>query len=113
MLKWKGVFPAITTQFTDDDQLDLPMFEKNLSAQIAAGIDGVIPGGTLGESSVLSNEETTELVKFTLEKAGDRIPVVVNIAEGSTREAIAAATSVEKPGADGLMLLPTYYALSV
>ena len=37
-IQWKGVFPALTTKFTADDQLDLPLFEKNLEEQLAAGI---------------------------------------------------------------------------
>jgi len=44
--EWKGVFPALTTKFTTDDQLDLPLFEKNLQAQLAAGVEGIILGGT-------------------------------------------------------------------
>lgn len=103
---WKGVFPAITTPFSSDDKLDLVMFEKNLHAQINAGIDGVILGGTLGESSVLTKEEKNVLVKFTLEKAAGRIPVALNIAEGATREAVAEAESAEKLGVQALMLLP-------
>ena len=51
---WKGVFPALTTKFTAADQLDLPLFEKNLNAQLKAGVDGIILGGTLGEASVLA-----------------------------------------------------------
>lgn len=103
---WKGVFPAITTPFTAGDQLDFQMFEKNLSAQINAGIDGVILGGTLGESSVLTREEKSDLLKFTVEKAAGKIPVVMNIAEGATRDAVAEAESARKAGAGALMLLP-------
>ncbi|MGH2645875.1 MAG: dihydrodipicolinate synthase family protein [Chitinophagaceae bacterium] len=103
---WKGVFPAITTPFTPDDKLDFSLFEKNMSAQINAGIDGVILGGTLGESSVLTKEEKNALVKFTLEKVAGRIPVALTIAEGATRDAIAEAGSAEKLGVQALMLLP-------
>lgn len=106
MFAWKGVFPAIITPFTADDRLDLPLFEKNLGAQITAGIDGVILGGTLGESSVLTQEEKASLTACALDKAAGRIPVVMNIAEGATREAVRAATEAEKSGVQGLMLLP-------
>jgi len=105
-VQWKGVYPAITTKFTKDDKLDFPLFEKNLKAQLDAGIEGVILGGTLGESSVLSNEEKFDLVKFTVEKVAGKIPVIMNIAEGSTREAVRLASEAEKSGATGLMLLP-------
>jgi 1-pyrroline-4-hydroxy-2-carboxylate deaminase len=105
-LQWKGVFPALTTKFTTDDKLDFNLFEKNLNAQLAAGVDGVILGGTLGESSVLSNEEKFSLVKFAVEKVEGKVPVVMNIAEGSTREAIKLAAEANKCGAKGLMMLP-------
>ena len=104
--EWKGVFPALLTPFTADDQLDLPLFEKNLEAQLAAGVDGIVLGGTLGEASVLTIEEKEKLVKFALEKTAGRVPVVLNIAEGATREALHQAALAEKWGADGLMLLP-------
>lgn len=103
---WKGVFPALTTKFTANDSLDFKLFEKNLQAQLEAGVDGVILGGSLGEASVLSNEEKFELVRFTLDKVGGRVPVVLNIAEGSTREAIRLAEKADELGTQGLMLLP-------
>jgi len=105
-VKWTGVYPAITTKFTSDDKLDFPLFEKNLRAQLDAGVEGVILGGTLGEASVLSNDEKFDLVKFTVEKVAGKIPVVMNIAEGSTREAVMLAHEAEQCGATGLMLLP-------
>jgi dihydrodipicolinate synthase/N-acetylneuraminate lyase len=105
-IQWTGVFPALTTKFTSDDKLDFPLFEKNLRAQLDAGVEGVILGGTLGEASVLSNEEKFDLVKFTVEKVAGKVPVVMNIAEGSTREAVALAREAEKCGAKGLMMLP-------
>jgi 1-pyrroline-4-hydroxy-2-carboxylate deaminase len=105
-IQWSGVFPALTTKFTSDDKLDFPLFEKNLQAQLYAGVEGVILGGTLGEASVLSNEEKFNLVKFTVEKVAGKVPVVMNIAEGSTREAVALAREAEKCGAKGLMMLP-------
>ncbi|PJJ75232.1 4-hydroxy-tetrahydrodipicolinate synthase [Thermoflavifilum aggregans] len=104
--EWKGVFPAITTQFTADDQLDIQMFGKNLSAQLEAGIHGVILGGTLGESSTLSREEKEMLIRFTKEKVAGRIPVILNIAEGATKAAVEEAQWAEQLGVDGLMLLP-------
>ena len=86
--------------------MDLPLFAKNLKAQVDAGIDGIILGGTLGEASVLTTDEKETLVKFAVEKAADRIPAVLNIAEGSTREAVKQAEYAQKWGAKGLMILP-------
>jgi len=104
--EWKGVFPALTTKFTANDELDLPLFEKNLQAQLAAGIEGVILGGTLGEASVLTTQEKETLVKFAIEKVAGKIPVIINIAEGSTKEAVKQAALAKTWGAQGLMLLP-------
>lgn len=103
---WEGVFPALTTKFTADDKLDLELFHQNLKAQVNAGIHGIILGGTLGEASVLTMEEKEILVKFAVEKTGNKIPIVLNIAEGSTKEAIKQAAMAKKWGASGLMLLP-------
>lgn len=105
-IEWKGVFPALTTKFTSHDELDFPLFEKNLKAQLDAGVDGVILGGSLGEASVLTNAEKFALVKFTVDYVSGKVPVIMNIAEGSTSEAIKLAAEAEKLGAKGLMLLP-------
>ena len=103
---WKGVMPAITTQFTADDQLDLAAFTTNLHAQVNAGVSGIILGGTLGEASTLSPEEKNTLVATTLKEVGDRAAVILNVAEQSTKAAIDAAQNAEAQGANGLMLLP-------
>lgn len=106
MISWHGVFPALTTKFKANDEIDFPLFEKNLRAQVAAGVHGIILGGTLGEASVLSNEEKFELVRFTVDKVAGQVPVVMNIAEGSTREAVKLAQHAAAQGANGLMMLP-------
>lgn len=103
---WQGVFPALLSPFTENDELDLAMFEKNLHAQIDAGIDGIILGGTLGEASILTTAEKEKLVKFAVEKLAGKMPVIINIAEGSTREALQQAAYAKAWGASGLMLLP-------
>ena len=105
-INWTGVFPALTTKFTADDKLDLPLFEKNLQAQLEAGIHGVVLGGTLGEASVLTTQEKETLVKFAIEKINGKVPVVINIAEGSTREALQQAAYAKAWGAAGIMILP-------
>jgi 4-hydroxy-tetrahydrodipicolinate synthase len=103
---WKGVFPALTTKFTAKDELDLPLFEKNLRLQIASGVDGVILGGSLGEASVLTYAEKERLVKFAIEKIDGAVPVVLNIAESATRDALQLAADARSWGAEGLMMLP-------
>ncbi|SMG21139.1 dihydrodipicolinate synthase family protein [Arenibacter troitsensis] len=106
MIKWEGVMPAVTTKFTEDDQLDLVMFEKNIKAQMEAGVNGIILGGTLGEASTLKAEEKETLIKTTLSITEQKIPVIINIAEQTTEDAIAVAKHAESIGANGLMLLP-------
>jgi 1-pyrroline-4-hydroxy-2-carboxylate deaminase len=105
-IQWRGVFPAITTKFTKKEVLDIDLFSKNVIAQIEAGVDGLVLGGTLGEASVLTLEEKQILVRTTLGIAGSKVPVVLNIAEGATAEAIKQAELADKWGAKGLMLLP-------
>lgn len=103
---WHGVYPALTTPFTENDTIDFPVFALNMEAQLAAGANGLILGGTLGEASSLLNEEKYELVRFTVENAAGRVPVIMNIAEQTTRAAVAAAEEAQRCGASGLMLLP-------
>lgn len=105
-VQWKGVYPAMTTKFTNDDKLDLVLQGNNLTAQLNAGVDGIILGGTLGEASVLTNHERETLVRFTVDHVEGRVPVLLNIAEGSTMEAVKLAANAEKWGAKGLMILP-------
>lgn len=104
--EWKGVFPALLTPFTQDDQLDIPLFEKNLQAQLDAGVSGVIIGGSLGEASTITSDEKGKLVKAAVNYVKGRIPVLMNIAECTTKDAVAQAKLAENWGATGLMLLP-------
>ncbi len=105
-IEWKGVFPALLTPFTQDDQLDIPLFEKNLQAQLDAGVSGVIIGGSLGEASTITSDEKEKLVKAAVNYVKGRIPVLMNIAECTTKDAVAQAKLAENWGATGLMLLP-------
>ncbi len=104
--EWKGVFPAVTTKFTADDKLDFDAFDVNLNAQIEAGVDGIILGGSLGEASTLLQDEKDALLKHTVKAAASKVPVLMNVAEQSTKVAVDAALKARDNGADGLMLLP-------
>ena len=105
-MNWNGVFPAVTTKFTQDDQLDIGKFRFNISEQVKAGVDGIILGGTLGEASSLTNEEKLELLENAISEVGDKAKIIVNIAEQTTTSAVTLAQDLEKNKADGLMLLP-------
>ena len=73
--------PAVTTKFNDADQLDLDAFEKNIRAQMDAGVHGIILGGTLGEASTLTLDEKRTLVRKTVSIVDEKVPVIINIAE--------------------------------
>lgn len=103
---WEGVYPAVTTKFSENGDLDLRNFERNIAAQLEAGVHAIVLGGTLGEASTLSGEEKKILVKETRRIVNGKIPVIVNVAESGLREAVAFVSEAEKSGADGLMVLP-------
>lgn len=104
--KWEGVMPAITTQFNAKHELDLLVYQNNLDAQLKAGVHGIILGGTLGEASTITPQERSLLLATTLERVAGTIPVVMNIAEQATADAVHLAQQAEAEGANGLMLLP-------
>ncbi len=105
-IQWNGVMPAVTTKFTDNDTLDLVNFEVNIKAQLNAGVNGIILGGTLGEASTLTDEEKRILIRKAVEIVGGKVPVIINIAEQTTTAAIDAARKAKEDGASGLMMLP-------
>jgi 1-pyrroline-4-hydroxy-2-carboxylate deaminase len=105
-VSWIGVYPALTTKMNKEDELDLSLFGKNLDAQLAAGVDGIILSGSLGEASTITQNEKEALVKFSIEKIAGRVPVILNISEGSTKTAIQQTHLAQQWGVDGLMLLP-------
>ena len=96
----------MTTKFTENDRLDIAAFLKNVEAQLAAGVNGIILGGTLGEASTLSDEEKAVLVRETVSYSAGRAPVILNIGEQTTAGAVAAAAAARRDGASGIMLLP-------
>lgn len=106
MINWAGIYPAVLTPFKEDESINFEMFAHNLDAQLQAGVDGIVLAGSLGEASTLDNEEKIQLLQFAKKQVNGKVPVILNIAEQSTRIAVLAAQDAEKNGADGLMLLP-------
>lgn len=106
IIKWEGVYPAVTTKFFENGDLDIDNFLKNIAYQVEAGIQGVVIGGSLGENSTITREERLFLCKKALEHFGSKIDIIINIAEGSTKEAISLANEAEAIGLHGIMLLP-------
>ena len=103
---WQGVFPAMLTPFTSDDKIDFTLLEKNINAQLDAGCEGLIFGGSLGEASTLDPGEKLQLLVYAAELVKGKIPIVLTVAEQATRAAVMLAQEAEKNGADGLMVLP-------
>jgi len=104
-MAWSGIFPAVTSKFTEDDRLDHEEMARCFAVQIEAGVDGLIVCGSLGENMTLSAEEKLDILK-TAKAAANGRPVLMTVAESSTARAAQAASAAEKAGADGLMVLP-------
>ena len=105
-VRWAGVFPAVTTQFHPDQSLDLAATAGHLEVLIAAGVSGLVVGGSLGENQALDPDEKRRLVRRAVEVAAGRVPVVAGVAETSTAAAVRYARDCAGLGAAGLMVLP-------
>jgi dihydrodipicolinate synthase/N-acetylneuraminate lyase len=103
---WTGVFPAVTTKFTENDRLDHGEMERCFSLQMEAGCDGIIVAGSLGEGPMLSHDEKLE-VMATAQKVAAGKPVLMTVNEPATRDGAALAKRAAKAGADGLMVVPS------
>jgi 1-pyrroline-4-hydroxy-2-carboxylate deaminase len=105
-VKWAGVFPALTTQFREDQSLDLAGTAKHLSVLIRAGIQGVVALGSVGEGNSLDRQEKLVVVQEVVKAAGGRIPVLAGVSEYTATMACAFAREAADCGVDGLMVLP-------
>jgi len=105
-IPWSGVFPAATTQFRADQQVDLAATSAHFEALISAGVHGLIVLGSLGENGTLEPVEKLEVLAAAVDTAGGRVPVIAGVAEASTARACRFARDAEKAGAKGLMVLP-------
>ncbi|MCH8036298.1 MAG: dihydrodipicolinate synthase family protein [Proteobacteria bacterium] len=103
---WAGVFPAVTTQFTSDQALDLGATKSHVKTLIEAGVHGLIMLGTVGENTALEPDEKRAVLTAALEAAGGRVPVLSGVAECSTARACRFAEDAAAIGLDGLMVLP-------
>lgn len=106
MIEWRGVFPAVTTQFKADQSLDLEATAAHVEHLLRSGVHGLIMLGTVGESCSLEPEEKREVLRAAVEAAKGRVPVLSGVAEFTTAAACRFAADAEKLGADGLMVLP-------
>lgn len=103
---WRGVFPAVTTQFKEDLSIDVPESQRVVDDLIKDGVTGIIALGTCGENNSLEPDEKRMLLSAIVEVVNGRVPVVVGTSELTTPRAVAFARDAETIGANGLMLLP-------
>ena len=110
-----GVLPALITPFTDDgDAIDADALAAIVERLIGAGVGGLVPGGSTGEFTTLTNAERRQLVEVTVEAAAGRVPVVAGTGALSTRETVELSVHAEQAGAAAVMIVPPFYdALSV
>lgn len=105
--KWRGVFPAVTTKFTANEDLDYKEMEKHFAFQIENGVHGLVTCGSLGEASTLSFEEKLEVTRVALNVADRRVPVLVNVSETRTANALRFVEQGAKMGVQGFMVMPS------
>lgn len=103
---WKGVFPAVTTQFHQDESLNLPATAEHIEKLIDSGVDGLVMLGSLGENNALLPAEKIQVLKCAKDAARGRVPVVSGVSELSTGMAISFVQEAQAAGVDGFMLLP-------
>lgn len=105
-----GVLPALITPFTEDGgAVDAAALAGNVERLIAGGVGGLVPGGSTGEFTTLSNAERRQVAEATIEAAGGRVPVVVGTGALSTRETVELSVHAERAGAAAVMVVPPFY----
>ena len=105
--QWRGIYPAVTTKFDAAENLDVPAMERHFEFLIANGVDGLVTGGSLGEASTLTLEEKLQVAEVAVKVSAGRVPVLANVSETSTREALRYVDGANKIGVQGLMLMPS------
>lgn len=104
--EWKGVYPAVTTQFNRDESLDLEKTARHIEQVIESGVSGLVMLGSLGENNMLLPSEKQAVLKCALEVSNGRVPVLTGVSELSTGIAVDFVKESEKNGIDGFMLMP-------
>lgn len=105
---FEGVLTALVTPFKEGD-VDEPALRLLVEEQIEAGVHGLVPCGSTGESATLSHEEHQRVVEVVVDAAGGRVPVVAGTGSNNTREAIELTQHAKEAGADGALLISPYY----
>src|ERR1700685_3625425 len=107
-MKWKGVMPAITTCFDEQDRIDHTFMEAHCRWLVENGCTGVVALGSLGEGATLTFAEKEALLQNCVKALKGRASAVAAISSVTTSEAVGLAKSAEKTGCEALMVLPPY-----
>ena len=92
-INWRGVYPAVTTQFRPDFSVDIPATLQHIDALLAAGVHGLIMLGSVGENTTLEFGEKREVLQATVAHVKGRVPVLTGVAETTRLKAGSSATS--------------------
>ena len=103
-----GTITALVTPFSRGS-VALTELRKLVNSQIKAGIDGIVPMGTTGESPTVTHEEHLEVVQTVVEVAAGRVPVIAGTGSNSTREAVALTKRAHDVGVDAMLVVAPYY----
>jgi 4-hydroxy-tetrahydrodipicolinate synthase len=103
-----GMYTAIITPFRDG-RIDEEALRRIIEEQIAAGVDGLVPCGTTGESATLTHEEHERVIKIVVELAKKRVKVIAGTGSNNTVEAVRLTKAAKRDGADGALLISPYY----
>ena len=106
---FEGAYTALVTPFTRDGQVDYPRFRDLIEAQIAGGIDGLVPVGTTGESPTLDVAEHEKVIEVAIETARRRVKVIAGTGANSTAEALELTRHAQQAGADASLQVTPYY----
>jgi 4-hydroxy-tetrahydrodipicolinate synthase len=105
-----GVLPALITPFTaDGGAIDIQALMANVDRLIGAGVGGLVPGGSTGEFTTLTDAERRQLTEATIEGAAGRVPVVAGTGALSTRQTVELSVHAEQAGAAAVMVVPPFY----
>jgi 4-hydroxy-tetrahydrodipicolinate synthase len=109
--KYSGIYVAMVTPMTADENIDRGVLGRLTEDLIAAGVHGLIPLGSTGEYYALTPHERREVLQTVIETAAGRVPVVAGANAGSTRDVLEYSRQAEQLGASGLLLAAPYYSL--
>jgi 4-hydroxy-tetrahydrodipicolinate synthase len=107
--EFRGVYPAMTTPFHEDGSIDFETLRTDARRLADAGVDGLVPVGSTGESATLSHDEHIEVVEAVVDAVGDEVPVIAGSGSNNTAEALSLSRRSADAGADGLLLISPYY----